>query len=113
MLKAPNRLTKDRDIEAVYKRGRSFYMGDLALRLAPNKLPAARLAVIVSLKVSKKAVKRNLLKRRLREIIRREVIPHCPNGFDGIILTKAGLLNLPFTELKSQTLRLFKKAGLI
>ncbi len=113
MLKAPNRLAKDRDIEAVFKRGRSFYAGDLALRLAPNKLTTTRLTVVASLKVSKNAVKRNLLKRRLREIIRREVMPHCQGGFDGIILTKAGLLTLPFAELKSQTLRLFKKAGLL
>lgn len=113
MLARTNRLTKDRDIERVFKRGRSIYAGALALRLARNELALSRLAVVVSLKVSKKAVERNRLKRRLREITRREIVPHLKTGFDIVIITKKPLLELPFEELKKLTIGLFKKARLL
>lgn len=112
MLAASNRLAKRSDIEAVHKRGRSFFVGNLGLRLAKNSLAVSRFAIITSLKVSKRSTERNKLKRRLREIMRREIMPHVSPGFDGILLTKKPLLEMPFNELRELTLSLFKKARL-
>lgn len=113
MLPALNRLQKKSDIEHVFKRGRSLYMGNLGLRLAANKKDKSRFTVVVSLKVSKRAVKRNKLKRRLREIIGREILPKIKPGFDGVVLTSPQLLDAKFEELQKTVLALFKKAGLI
>jgi len=113
MLSAAHRLAKRSDIEAVHKRGRSFFVGNLGLRSAKNNLKVSRFTVIVSLKVSKKAVDRNRLKRRLREIIRKDVLPAVKPGFDGILITKKSLLLLPFCELRELTIKLFKKTRLI
>lgn len=113
MLPAPNRLGKRADIEHVFKRGRSTYAGDLGLRSAKNNLSTSRFTVVASLKVSKKAVERNALKRRLREIIRREILPKTKLGYDGLLLTKKGLLELPYEDLKTLTVKLFKKARLL
>ncbi|MDP1709518.1 MAG: ribonuclease P protein component [Candidatus Komeilibacteria bacterium] len=113
MLPSQHRLNKRQDIERVFKRGRTFYANNLGLRFGPMDLAKSRFTVVVSLKVSKKAVARNLLKRRLREIIRRDVLPRLRQNVDGLILTKQPLLKLPFTELKQLTLELFKKARLI
>lgn len=113
MLSREHRLNKRQDIERVFKRGRSIYANSLGLRLAPNNLEFSRFTVVVSLKVSKKAVERNRLKRRLREIVRREVLPQAKSGFDGLILTQKPLLTLTFAELRELTLALFKKARLI
>lgn len=113
MLPSANRLTKKRDIERVFQKGRSTYVGGLGLRAAPNDLAPSRFTVVVSLKVSKKATKRNRLKRRLREIIRRELLPKVKGGHDGLMLTKKELLELSFDELKKLTIELFKKAGLM
>ena len=113
MLPSQNRLNKKIDIDRVFKRGRTVYAGDLALRFAPNSLKEARFTVVASLKVSKRAVKRNLLKRRLRETIRRDILPNIKQNVDGLLLTKAPLLALSYTELKILTATLFKKARLI
>ncbi len=113
MLSSPNRLHKKIEIERVFKRGRSVYSGDLGMRFAPNNLATSRFSVVVSLKVSKKSNRRNLLKRRLREILRRDIVPHLGKNIDGVILTKAELLDLSFTELKELAVSLFLKARLI
>ncbi len=113
MLPRQHRLNKRLDIERVFKRGRSVFVGNLGLRLAPNNLKSSRFTVVVSLKVSKKAVERNLLKRRLREIVRQEITPTAKGGFDGLVLTQKPLLELSFAELRALTLALFKKARLI
>ncbi len=113
MLAAPNRLAKRADIERVFKRGRSAYAGELGLRAAKNNLPISRFSVVASLKVSKKAVERNTLKRRLREIVRRDILPQAKAGYDGILLTKKGLLAVSYEDLRALTIKLFKKARLI
>jgi ribonuclease P protein component len=113
MLSAQNRLAKKRDIEQVFKTGRSTYLGDLGMRFCPNGLAQSRFTVLVSLKVHKKATKRNLLKRRLREILRREIVPRLHQSVDGIIMTRKGLLGLEFDELKALMIKLFNKARLV
>jgi len=110
MLYAQNRLTKRKDIERVHKTGRSFFVRDLGIRIAKNNLELSRFAVVASTKVSKKAVDRNKLKRRLREIMRKEILPKVKIGFDGILSTRKGLIELSFDELRNSTIELFKKA---
>lgn len=113
MLPAGHRLNKKIDIDRVFKHGRTVYAGDLGLRFGPAAGIRARFTVVASLKVSKKATVRNLLKRRLREIIRRQILPQLKTNVDGLVLTKAPLLKLTYRELESLTAALFKKAGLI
>ena len=113
MLSSSNRLHKKTDIERVFKRGRAVYQGGLGLHFALLNLPTPRFTVVVSLKVSKKANQRNLLKRRMREILRRAIVPRLAKNIDGIILTKAELLNLSFAELKKLTIGLFEKARVL
>ncbi|MBI2051111.1 MAG: ribonuclease P protein component [Parcubacteria group bacterium] len=113
MLAASNRLAKRSDILAVHKRGRSFFVGNLGVRLAKNSLKVSRFTIITSLKISKRSTERNKLKRRLREILRREIMPRVAPGFDGIILTRKPLLEMAFAELRTLTISLFKKTRLI
>ncbi len=68
MLSKKNRLAKDLDIKKVFARGRSFLNSGISLRFLPKAGEGeARFAVVVSTKVSKKATKRNRLKRLIRE----------------------------------------------
>jgi len=69
MLGKTNRLAKDRDIKKVFARGRGFFNPFFNLKYLPAG-GAVRFTVVVSTKVSKKAVKRNRLKRIIREILR-------------------------------------------
>ena len=70
MLKKTNRLAKTKDVELALKKGRGFFNPCFNLKFAPNREGGLRFTVVVSAKVSKKAVARNRLKRIIREFIR-------------------------------------------
>lgn len=63
-----NRLQKKKDIDLVFKKGRTFKEGLLLLKVIETDLSVSRFAFIISQKVSKKANIRNRLKRRLKDI---------------------------------------------
>jgi ribonuclease P protein component len=85
MLQKKYRLAKTKDIEAVAKKGQKLFTPILMLKFLPNKLDYSRVAVIVSKKVSNKAVIRNRIRRVLNEIIRLNFNQIKP-GFDILIL---------------------------
>ena len=88
-------------------RGRS-----LAVRFRPVRGDGYRLAVVVSRKVSKSAVVRNRIRRRVFEIIRTEPTL-TPIGF-AVALTvyDISLATIQSSALAEQIATLFRKAGL-
>jgi ribonuclease P protein component len=68
-----------------------------------------RAGVVVSKKVAKTAVKRNLLRRRVYAVIRGEKAK-IPKGARIIIYAKSGATDLSFAELKHGITELFKSA---
>ena len=66
MLARVHRLSQQRDILRVYKRGvYGAGGGVLSVKAAPNGRVETRLVIVVAKKVSKKAVLRNLMRRRI------------------------------------------------
>lgn len=65
MLAAPNRLTDGRTISRVFSRGRYAAVGPFVIRAATHGEAPSRAVVVVSKKVSKKAVVRNRIRRRV------------------------------------------------
>jgi len=110
MLPKANRLAKRTDIERVFKRGKTFFVGNLSIRTAANNLAVSRFTVVVSTKISKKATRRNRLKRLIREAIRREALPKTKPGYDGIIMTQKGAMEKNYNEITKLVVGLFKKA---
>jgi len=72
MLTKTNRLAKDQDIKKVFARGRGFFNPNYGLKFLA-KGSVSRLTIVVSTKVFKRAVKRNRLKRILREYFRKNL----------------------------------------
>lgn len=107
MLKRENRLTKDKEFKHVFEKGRSFKENSLFLKISANDLDSFRIGIIVSKKVSKKAVKRNKIKRQIREIVRES---NLKNGFDLVIVTYPTISLKTFEEIKKELNNLFKKA---
>ncbi len=70
MLSKPHRLAKTRDVKMAFARGRGFFNPLYTVKFLRNPLSQSRFTVVVSTKVSKKAVVRNRIKRVLREFIR-------------------------------------------
>lgn len=111
MLPRHYRLTDDKDFTRLFKRGRSAHGRGVSLRFAPNRLDRARLAFVVSTKVSKDAVVRNTLKRRMREIVR-TVLPNLAKGNDIIVTAKSDAIRMEFAELKAVLLDLLRRQRL-
>ena len=85
-----NRLTRSRDFDAVYRRGRSTSTRYLVLYWFPREDGEAgsRLGIAVP-KNAGGAVTRNRLKRRLREVWGR--LPEPPPDADYVLLARPGL----------------------
>lgn len=64
------KLTKNKEFDHVFKGGRSSYDKILGVKTVGNEADQVRVGVIVSSKVSKKAVDRNKIKRRIKEVFR-------------------------------------------
>jgi len=111
MLSKLNRLRKDKDIQKVFKEGRGHREDFLFLKLIENGLKESRFAFIVGQRVSKKAVLRNKIKRRLREIVFSKLSTIKP-GLDMVMVAQKGLEVKDFKELALIVDKLFKKAKL-
>jgi ribonuclease P protein component len=72
MLAASNRLRKAYDITRVYRRGRYGGSGILSVKALSTGRPESRATIVVAKKVSKRAVVRNRIRRRLAGILRDE-----------------------------------------
>ncbi len=75
MLKKENRLTKKKDFESLFEKGKGIKQDSLYLKYKKNNLKKSRVSIIVGKNYSKKAVERNKIKRRIREIIKKKNIP--------------------------------------
>jgi len=111
MLPAKNRLTKNREFSSIFKKGRSIYSGPLGLKYLSNDLGVNRIGILVGIKVSKLAVRRNLYKRRLRSIIYQEN-KTLKQGYDLVIITKPEIKEVSHQDLSKTLSDLLKKSGL-
>jgi len=100
MLAKDFRLRKDQEIKTVLRKGKSFYSQLLSVKFLPNKQDNNRFCFVISNKISKKAGKRNLVRRRLQEIIRKNLVK-IKGNYDIVVMPRAGTNIL---EKKSQDL---------
>lgn len=112
MLSQINRLKKKKDFEKLFKEGESFKNSFLILKMAQNNLKESHFGFIISKKVSQKAILRNKIKRRLRDIIQQN-IKDIKKGIDIVLIILPGLEKKNFLETKEILNTLFKKAGLV
>ncbi len=111
MLSAKNRFHRRNHVNRVYREGKSARSGALSLkyRVAP-KGEEVKFAVAVSKKVSKSAVKRNRIRRRIFELLRQE-IDGLPPGFEGVLgVFDASISDLPHDQLKKHVHNLLNQA---
>jgi len=101
MLGRINRITSEQTFSLILKKGSSLSFSHFRLKWVFSKNPYPRFGIVVSNKISKKAVVRNTIKRRLREIVR----PACKNQslqIDGIIFVKPEIVNASFQMLSKE-----------
>ena len=101
MLGRTNRITSEQTFSLILKKGSSLSFSHFRLKWVSSKNPHPRFGIVVSNKISKKAVVRNTIKRRLREILR----PYCKKQslqIDGIVFVKPEIVNASFQILSKE-----------
>ncbi len=111
MLEKKNRIRLDKEFDRVFKTGQSFYGKVLGIKTAVNSLEYNRFGILVSLKVSKKAVIRNKIKRQIRSIISKEM-PEMRAGKDVVIVVFSLILDKEFEDIKDILKTGFSRAKL-
>ena len=100
MLSKINRLRKQKDFDHAFKTGRSSFNDILGIKVAKNDLAEQRIGIVINNKVSKKAVIRNRVRRRIREIIRL-LLPNLQSGLDFLIICSPIIKDKTYQEIEA------------
>ena len=111
MLKRINRLKKRYQFNYVYKSGEHFSGEHIVLYVASSKTKNIKVGLAVTKKVGH-AVVRNKVRRRLREIIKKQV-PNLKQNNNIIVVARDNINEASFEKLSNEFLKLIKKANLI
>lgn len=115
MIRREHRFHGHNSLNYLFRRGRTERVEFLSLRHSPSKRQDYRLAIIVSKKVSKSAVVRNRIRRRIYEVIRvlhKEQGTAWPHDMS-ITVYDERVAKVPHIELESQIKKLLQKAKIL
>ncbi len=114
MIPYKNRFHGHSSLDYTYRRGQSTRSKFFNIKTIPNKKRTeSRIAVVVSKKIYKSAVRRNLIRRRVYEYLRPLI-----NQFDQIrdvviIITNKEFISLSHQELLTQFDQVLDQAGIV
>lgn len=101
MLKRAYRLVKESEFREVRAKGRMITTPFFLLQYKKNKREHSRIGFVVSKKVSQNATERNTVKRRMREIVRKEK-EALNKGYDVVCVAKKPITALSFQKIKEE-----------
>ena len=111
MLPKKNRLTKE-NFKYVYNKSKAFHNDFFVLLLHLNdKSVSPQVGIVIGKKVGK-ASARNKVKRRIREIFRKN-LHKLPSKAQIILICKKEILKLEFAQLEEEILNSLKKGKLL
>lgn len=108
MISKAERIAKKNDFDLIFKKGLKIKEGLILLRVLPNKLNFSRFAVIVSLKVSKKAVLRNKIRRKIFNLLRQNA-DKVVKGLDIVFIVLPGFKEEYLDKIGQTMENIFKK----
>lgn len=110
-LPGDSRLKARRDFLRVREYGRKVHSRHFLVVYAPSER-AARIGIAVTKKSEPSAVKRNLIKRRVREVFR---LHRCrlKGNFDIVVVARRGASKAPFSAVSKEIVDAFELAGLL
>ena len=111
MLKKVNRLKKRYQFNYVYKQGSHFFGKSIILYVSSSKTKNIKVGFAINKKIGH-AYKRNLIRRRLREVVYSE-IPNLKQNYNIIVVAKENIENFSFDNIKNDFHKLIVKADLL
>ncbi len=113
MIPFNNRFHGHNSLRFVYNNGQAVRSHSVIIKFTTNPhRKRSRIAVVVSKKVLKSAVKRNRIRRRVYEYIRLK-LPHISNVYDIVlIITSSELLTVTHKEITNQLDQLFNQSNI-
>ncbi len=99
MLPKKNRLKKRKEFQLVFERGKFFESNFLKIKLKPDFEQGKKVAVVAPVKVFRKAVERNKIKRKLREAVR-PLLKEIPEKTAFILIAKKELSDKSVEQIK-------------
>jgi ribonuclease P protein component len=113
MLAREHRLRKAYEITRVYKKGAYGSAGGVvSVKAAPSGRPVSRVVVVVGKKISKRAVVRNRIRRRLVGLLREEWAT-VRSGYDIVITVHSDASELPADTLRRHLTEALRRASVI
>ena len=110
-MKRKTTLKRNYEFRRVYNKGKSGVSPFLVVYARPNRGEKNRLGVTVSTKLGK-AVVRNRVRRRLREIYRLSQ-PEMKQGYDIVLVARTRAVTASYTELRRAYRKSCEKLGLL
>lgn len=111
MSRKEERLRNSREFRAVYDGGKSFANKYLVLFFIENKLTYNRMGFVATKKLGNSVV-RNKFRRRLKEAYRHNE-PRFKQGYDIILLSRAGAKDVNYKQIESALKHIMKISKLI
>ena len=104
------RLRKERDIVRVYQKGRGAVNDQVGIKVLANPQAQTRVVVVVSKKVSTRAVVRNRNRRRVAGILRSQGETYLA-GYDIVVTVRQDLTSLTHAQLTDLVMGLLKRSS--
>lgn len=104
------RICKRRDFVRLQLEAKRFSSAVVALSVSPALGEHSRLGLIVSTKISKRAVIRNRIKRRLRETFR-DLRPQLKGSYDIIFVARPKAIESDLKSIRASCIKLLVQAG--
>ncbi len=108
-IKAKKVLTKRREFVLVFSRGTSIVGGLVVMKALANELGLLRYGLVTSRRVGK-AVARNRIRRRLREVLRKLPLK---TGWDIVFIARPAAAEAKYADIDKELRRLLSKARLL
>ncbi|HCM67520.1 MAG TPA: ribonuclease P protein component [Candidatus Kerfeldbacteria bacterium] len=112
MLPTAHRLHRESDFEVVWRHGREFRLHGLRIRTARSIFRFARIGIVVSKKVARKAVTRNRMRRIIREAVR-PLVPRLIGNRDYLLVPTSQFAPSSSIEVRRDLEIFFQKGRLI
>lgn len=124
MLQDKYRLKRMKDFEVLFKEGRFFDSPLVQAKIwhiEPGKYPRRnyspedlKIGFVVGVKIDKRAVVRNRIKRQMREVVRLLLKENkLKNGYFIAFLAKPGMVGAEYKEIEKSIFGLLSKAGVL